>query len=440
MIQLEDIIECYFRLRKNKRNTADQVEFELHWEASCVKLYEDIVNRSMQPTAYTFIVYRPKMREIFASDLQTRILHYYIDERIRPILERIMTQKTFNNRKGMGQIACQNAVISDIYEASNGFTRDCWIVGLDLKGCFPNIVQDIAYRQLRKAVEDHYHGDDKDDLLWILSRCVFSFATDHCYRKSKLYEWADYPKEKSMFHKPPGIGACIGHLLWQIATNYYFHEIDLWCVENFRWYNRYVDDMKIVITSKTALLLIPELRRRLSDLGATLNERKFYCQHYTKGTDCLGVHIKMDRIYPNNRIVYRAKQSMLRFNRKPREEQIEKFLSSMNSYFGVMKGTNGYARLRDVLDLMNPAWLEYVEWNKNRLCLQAKPEYSERNRIINKFNLIKNQHETRRKRPAHPCAGRGTTESFGSHAPKRRPCQQVYQARVGISRYLPAGV
>lgn len=399
MIRYDDIVSCYFRLKANKRNTSDQVEFELHWEASCMKLYEDIVNRTMQPTAYTFIVQYPRIREVFASDLQTRILHYYFDERVRPLLELLMTKKTFNNRSGMGQMACQNAVISDIYEASEGFTRDCWVMGLDLKGCFPNIVQQISYDQLREVVDKYYFEHDKDDLLYILSRCVFSFATEHCYRKSPLYMWEKHPKEKSLFEKPKGIGACIGHLLWQIATNYYFHEIDVWCIETFRWYNRYVDDMKIVVTSKTALLLIPELRRRLAKLGATLNEKKFYFQHYTKGTDCLGAHIKMDRIYPNTRIVNRAKEKMKMLSIRPCEKNIPKMLSTMNSYFGIMKSYNGYARIMDVMDLMNPKWSDFIYFDKERLCLSPNKEYTERSSIIRKFNLLKTKdHDTRRKR------------------------------------------
>ena len=202
VVDLIDIIQAYKRARHNKRRSSDQVEFELHWETLCLKLYNDIVNHTLRPTAYTFITDYPKAREVFASDMSTRILHHYLDMRMRPLLEARMSDHTFNNRIGMGQNACQNAVISDIYEVSNGFTEDAWIIKLDMSGCFPNIRQDIAYRQLEEVILSDYFGYDKDELIYILSVCVFSYPTYHCYRKSPRDKWSKVPGEKSLFTKP----------------------------------------------------------------------------------------------------------------------------------------------------------------------------------------------------------------------------------------------
>ena len=143
-MRLEDIIEVYFEMRRSKRKSPDQAEFEMHWEKHCLNLYNDIINRDYRPTSYAFVTFKPKPREIFASSMSDRILHHYLDNRLRPLLERRMHGHTYNNRVGMGTNACQNAVISDIYEVSRGFTRDAWIIKLDLSGCFPNIVQDVA--------------------------------------------------------------------------------------------------------------------------------------------------------------------------------------------------------------------------------------------------------------------------------------------------------
>lgn len=89
-MKLEDIIEAYMVARKNKRKSPDQVEFELHWELNCVMLCEAVNNRCYQPTAYTFVADHPKPREVFASDMSTRILHHYLDMRLRPFLEERM--------------------------------------------------------------------------------------------------------------------------------------------------------------------------------------------------------------------------------------------------------------------------------------------------------------------------------------------------------------
>lgn len=389
MITIDDIIEAYKVARRNKRKSADQVEFELHWEANCLRLYEAIVSRNFRPTAYTFITDYPKPREVFASDMATRVLHHYLDIRLRPLLEKRMSSHTYNNRVDMGQAACQNALINDIYEVSRGFTRDAWIVKVDLSGCFPNINQDIAYRQLVSVILEDYEGEDKDELIYMLQVCVFSYPTHHCYRKSPKDKWAAIKPEKSLFNKPDGIGAAIGHLIWQNAVNYYFHEIDEWVLSLGINYERFVDDMVFVVENKTAFLnyVLPELRSRLAGLGAALNEKKTYCQHYSKGVEWLGCHIKMDRIYVNHRIAGRGLKKAYKMNHRVSARHVEHLLSSVNSYLGVCKNVNGFNQAMRIIRALSDKWWKYVVFNRRRVCLQAVPAYSYRNRIIHQFNL-----------------------------------------------------
>ena len=389
MITIDDIIEAYKVARRNKRKSADQVEFELHWEANCLRLYEAIVSRNFRPTAYTFITDYPKPREVFASDMATRVLHHYLDIRLRPLLEKRMSSHTYNNRVDMGQAACQNALINDIYEASRGFTRDAWIVKVDLSGCFPNINQGIAYRQLVSVILEDYEGEDKDELIYMLQVCVFSYPTHHCYRKSPKGKWAAIKPEKSLFNKPDGIGAAIGHLIWQNAVNYYFHEIDEWVLSLGINYERFVDDMVFVVENKTAFLnyVLPELRSRLAGLGAALNEKKTYCQHYSKGVEWLGCHIKMDRIYVNHRIAGRGLKKAYKMNHRVSARHVEHLLSSVNSYLGVCKNVNGFNQAMRIIRALSDKWWKYVVFNRRRVCLQALPAYSYRNRVIHQFNL-----------------------------------------------------
>lgn len=388
-MELKNIIAAYKVARRNKRRSPDQVEFELHWQKNCFNLCDNINNHAVRPTAYTFVAQHPKPREVFASDMSTRILHHYLDVRLRPHLEARMTPHTFNNRVGMGTNACQNAVISDIYEVSKGFTKDAWIVKLDMSGCFPNIVQDIAYKQIEKVLISDYEGEDKDDMIYILRVCIFSYPTHHCYRKSSMDKWKDIPKEKSLFSKPDGIGAAIGHLVWQNAVNYYFHEIDEWVLGMGLKYERHVDDMYFVTDNKIAFLayVIPKIRAMLHELGASLNEKKTYVQHYTKGCECLGVHIKMDRVYVNDRVVRHGINKARTFNACIRENKIDALLASMNSYLGICKNVNGYNQANKILRNLSPKWNKFVRFNSQRVCLEALPEYKINKRIINKCHL-----------------------------------------------------
>lgn len=390
MIYLQDVIDAYLNARRNKRRSNDQAEFEMHWEANCYKLYLDIVNRCVQPAAYTFVVNYPKPREIFASDMSTRILHHYLDARLRPIVEKKLSPNTFNNRIGMGQQACQNALISDIYEMTKGFTKqDCWLVKIDIKGCFPNINKDIAYKQLSELIESEYHERDKDELHYILRTCIYSYSAEHCERRTPITAWETIPKEKSLFNKPPNVGAEIGHLIWQLAVNYYFNDVEKWLISLGIKYKRFVDDFVFVTNNKESFLaLLPELRQRFALLGAKINENKFYCQHYTKGIEWLGSHIKMDRIYPNERAIKKAKYKASVYNRNINPYKIEKVLASLNSYLGICKNQRGFTKANEIVRKLNYEWFRYIKFNRRRVCLQAKPKYSQRNLLIRKYNLI----------------------------------------------------
>ena len=374
--------------RKNKRRSSDAVQFELHWEANCVNLYNDIINHNLYPTAYAFIVEQPKYRGIFASDFSTRILHHYIDIRLRPLIEKRLTTHTYNNRKGYGQVACQNAVITDIYDVSKGFTKDAWIIKLDIKGCFPNIIQDIAYKQLEDVILNDYDGYDKDELLYILNICIYSYPTLHCDKRSSREKWQYISIDKSLFCKPLGVGAAIGHLIWQNAVNYYFNKIDKWMLSLGISYERFVDDMYIITDNKEMVntYIIPELRLRLYELGAKLNESKHYCQHYTKGCECLGTHIKMDRVYVNNRIVKRATLKAKSFNRVV-ESKINKMLTTINSYLGTCKNVNGYGKACEIVNSLDKRWFDYVYFDRETITLRAKDGYKFNQLLTKRYKL-----------------------------------------------------
>ena len=396
---LQDIIASYSLARQGFVKSPDQVEYELHWEGNCIKLCDAINSRTYQPTAYSFIVTYPKPREIFASDFSTRVLHHYLHERLVPLLENRLSKHTFNNRKGMGTSACQNAVISDMYEVSNGYTEDAWIIKMDLSGCFPNINQDISFSQLESVIKEDYHGIDKGDMLYILRTCVFSYPTMHAkYIGDTELRKLNSP-EKSITTKPLGIGAAIGHLIWQMAVTYYFNDIILWLESIGVHVNVYVDDWYFVVKNKTAFLtfIVPEMRRRLAELGATLNENKFYCQHVSKGCECLGVHIKQQRVYPNERIINRAVKKAKELNKCIRIGKIEKALQTINSYLGICKNTCGYNQALKIVGALSEYWNKYIVFNTHRCCLEARPEYNYRNRVIIKYKLYE---KTRKRRVA----------------------------------------
>src|SRR5574344_2538322 len=90
------------------------------------------------------------------------------------------------------------------------YTTDAYIIQWDIKGYFPNAIQDLVYKQLTNLVKSEYFKEDKDDLLYMIQISVFSYPTHHCYRKSPVHFWEKIPEYKSLFSKPDGMGGAIG--------------------------------------------------------------------------------------------------------------------------------------------------------------------------------------------------------------------------------------
>lgn len=100
MFSLSDIFTAYYNCRAHKRNTIGALEFELHYESECIKLYDEIMSRQyiLQPCA-AFIVRDPVQREIFASHFRDRVVHHLIAHRLNPILERVLIHDVYSSRK-----------------------------------------------------------------------------------------------------------------------------------------------------------------------------------------------------------------------------------------------------------------------------------------------------------------------------------------------------
>jgi len=104
----------------------------------------------------------------------------------------------------------------------------------------------------------------------------------------------------------------------------------------------------------------------------------------------------------NNRILFRARQKIQEFSHCIRPDKIPALLASMNSYIGQCKNVNGYGELRNLVDCLDPRWLQYVHYNPKRKCMQANPGYTFREMQDRKFDIHHKpkHHDKTRKRAA----------------------------------------
>lgn len=350
-MDLENLYIAYKASRKHNKRSEDMVAFEVDKYANLCRLSAQIESRSYTPLHnYSFMHRRnQKPREVFAAEPQLKVMMAFVLMNIGHLIEAELSPRTFNNRVGMGAHLAVNTLIDDIYEVSQGYMRPCWIIKLDYKGYFPSMRHDKAYAMMREIVEKGYHGPDKDDLLYCLAVACFT-DTRRSARKSPLWEWSDYPKYKSVYLAPPGVGGFIGYTNWQAVASLYPRDIDYF-VDMFisRYFDRYVDDTTIVTQNKeAALAMIPEYRRRLADIGITLHPTKFYCQKAEHGVEFLGYRILPDRIHLKRKIINRAL-----IVARSRERGKRNYVDSLNSYLGMIKATSDRKWAVAVLDAVN---------------------------------------------------------------------------------------
>jgi hypothetical protein len=393
MVNIDDLYTVYFLARKNKRRSEDAVVFEVDYERRIRNLHEAINECTYRADSnYTFIGMRPKPREVFACELEARIIQWYIIWRILPILENTLSDSTFNNRKGMGTDAAVKKVAEDIKRVTCNYTREAWVIQWDLAGCFPNANCDIACKQLQQLVIDNYTGEDKENLLWMIMISIHAYPQNHCYRKSPREMWGLIDRGKSLFEKPEGTGGAIGFLIWQVAMNLYFNDIDHWSVDDMgQDYTRFVDDSVMVVENKSGgLLLMPLFREKYAELGATMHPRKFYCQPASHGVHFIGNYIKNSRIYVHNRTIrqdYKTIRNLNAFHNKVKG--LETFISSVNSIVGNLKHKNEYKNICKLVSEVSTEWRQYVGFDDSRICFVAKKGYKHHDIIKYKFNKIK---------------------------------------------------
>ena len=393
MVTIDDIYTVHGLACKNNRRGEDAVVFEVDHERRLRDQCHTINERIRKIyESYAFINTRWQPREVFGFSQDKRELDFYIIWRLLPLLEEEFSDRTYNSRKGKGVDAAVRQLAESIRKVTRNFTREAWVIGWDLSGCFPNANCDIACKQLQKFVVDKYTGNDKEDLLWMIEVAVYSNPQKHCVRRSPCEMWELIDDAKSLFNKPEGIGGIIGSYLWQIAMILYFNNIDHWAVDEMGLeYIRFNDDHRTVVENKeSGLAMLPLFREKYAEIGAKMHPYKFHCQPASRGNRFLGRIVKGNRIYIDNRTIHRAEDRLCDFNNKHNKiNHIEEFISSINSTLGVLKDKNEFKNIQHLVSQISPEWWRYMTMDWNRLCLVANPGFKHHDIIKLKFNKIK---------------------------------------------------
>ena len=345
--------------RKNKRYGRDSVAYEVKWASQTFRDLHARFNRTFRVDGhYAFLTSIPKWREIIATNFSGRMADHELCDALDPYFEIELHDRTYNNRKEMGCQAAINQVMEDIYEVSEGYTKPCRVIKWDLAGYFPNAIcneMEKCFIEIiennRSAIAQEYGEWYPDYLRWLTMICkdtrdlrtplepVLRWLNDECNIRSTLF----------------------------------------------------MDDCVMVVPEEQhqyALGLLPELRKRLGAKGVKLNEKKFYDQPYHHGLEFLGSHIRPNRIHLNSKTVNRCKGKILEMNRyRNKEAKLEHFVSSMNSYFGLLKNRTDYYKIFKLMHMVDLEWWDYCYYNVKKRCITVIPSQQHRRRLERKYSI-----------------------------------------------------
>lgn len=233
---LTDLFRAYYNARQNKRNTINQLKFELNFEREIFKLYKEIETRAYKPLReIAFIVDKPVKREIFAADFRDRVVHHLLFRYVEPIIEKYLIYDCYSCRKGKGtSIGIQRAA-KFLRSCSENYKRDCYIMQMDISGYFMSINRELLYHKVNGILRTEYQKCalsgkvipfDAGVVDFLLQKTIFRNPADNCMIKGSRSGWDGLPANKSLFYASQGCGLPIGNLTSQLFGNVFLNDFD----------------------------------------------------------------------------------------------------------------------------------------------------------------------------------------------------------------------
>ncbi|MCC6599318.1 MAG: hypothetical protein IT223_01430 [Crocinitomicaceae bacterium] len=371
LLSIVEVFEAYFDCRRNKRYTTNALAFEIDYENKLVQLCKEINSGIYQiGRSIAFIADKPVKREIFAADFRDRVVHHIVIGKLNQLFEKQFIRDSYSCRTGKGTQYGIRRIDKFIRQCSANYSKDCYILKLDLQGFFMSINKNLLFSKLDQFIKEKYRQPDKELIIKLCRQIIYNDPTKNCIIKGNKSDWDDLHQSKSLFYSKPYCGLPIGNLTSQVFANFYMDSFDHFVKHHLkiRYYGRYVDDFVIVHENNEYLKgLLPQLSEFLqSELQATIHPRKIYLQHYSKGVKFLGTVILPNRIYMANRTIKNFNnaieiQNNIVRSRKPAKEELQAFQCSMNSYLGIMKHYKTYrTRKKMLIKNLSGWWWNYV--------------------------------------------------------------------------------
>jgi hypothetical protein len=376
---LHALWRAYRACRKGKRASRDTQAYEASLLDKLVRSRDALANTrpggSWCPSrTFSFVVSRPKLREIHAAPFADRVVHHVLVDRLARIYEPVFIYDSYANRLGKGTHAAVDRLQGFMRQATAGGSQTAYALQLDIANFFNSIHRPTLFRLLQHRLARAVRADrlDSAEAAALQRHCralLTAGPTVGVRRRGSPKVFEQVPPHKRLGALGPTFGLPIGNLTSQFFANVYLNELDQFIKHQLkaRWYVRYVDDF-VLLHQGAAQLLV--WRGQIEDFLAQCLSLKLKAlaepHALQQGTDFLGYVTRPFYRLARRRVVTRLQSCLASFARqhvRPRAlslpvEARERLRAQLSSFTGHLRHANSHRLWQRTL-LQHP-WLKQV--------------------------------------------------------------------------------
>lgn len=321
---LKAVWRAYKACRSGKRTARDTQAYEARLLDRLTGSRDALTSASWRPSrTFSFVVSRPKLREIHAAPFADRVVHHVIAERLTRLYEPVFVFDSYANRLGKGTHAAVDRLQTFMRSVTQGGTVAAHALQLDVANFFNSIHRPTLFRLLQHRLARAVRGGtlDATEAATLQSLCRALLQTSPTVgvrRRGAPALFEQVPPHKRLGALGPHTGLPIGNLTSQFFANVYLNELDQFVKHTLkcRHYLRFVDDFVLLHPCPQQLLawrgqieafLADKLSLRLKALSPP--------HPLQQGTDFLGYVVRPHYRLARRRVVQRMQGCLRRFER-----------------------------------------------------------------------------------------------------------------------------
>ena len=178
---LVDLLKAYREARRGKRKTEDENRIEINFWDNIIGLRDSIVEREYKPgRSLCFVSHKPVDREIFAAPFRDRIIHHYIFDMVAEWWEGKFIRDSYSCRKGKGTLDAIKRIESHIKSVSRNYTRETYVIKLDVKGFFTSMSRKLLYKLAIDGLDEQFpkKGWKYETVKYLWRQVIFDDPTE----------------------------------------------------------------------------------------------------------------------------------------------------------------------------------------------------------------------------------------------------------------------